>query len=167
MKNGSQKSKIDTSGIHLWLVLWKASRSLEAHAVRHIAALDMCLSDFAVLEVLLHKGPLPVQEIAAKVLLTSGSMTAALDRLERRGLIERKEDEHDRRIRVVRLTASGKVVMRPAFAEHTRAMEQAVAGIGRADREILIELLRNVGRNAEARLKSVAAKSGGKRNGEE
>ena len=107
MKTADVKSKTDTSGIHLWLVLWKAFRSLEAHAHRHIAELELCLSDFGVLEALLHKGPLTVKELGAKVMLTSGSMTAALDRLGRRGLVERKEDDVDRRVRVVRLTEAG------------------------------------------------------------
>src|SRR5580698_3727623 len=101
MRVEQTKSKTDASGIHLWLVLWKAFRSVQAHAHRHIACLELGLSDFGILEVLLHKGPLNVQELGAKVMLTSGSMTAALDRLGRRGLVERKEDDVDRRVRVV------------------------------------------------------------------
>ena len=63
----------DISAVHLWLVLWKASRAVEAHAFKSIASQPICGSDFAVLEVLLHKGPLPVNTIGRKVLLTSGS----------------------------------------------------------------------------------------------
>src|ERR1700758_4054144 len=130
-----KKTRTDTSGIHLWLVLWKAFRSVEAHALRHIATQDMCLSDFGVLEALFHKGPLNIKELGAKVLLTSGSMTAALDRLERRGLIEREENAEDRRARLVRLTGAGTTLIREAFEEHTKAMEVSVAGIGKKDRE--------------------------------
>ena len=168
MKGPSAKSKQDTSGVHLWLVLWKAFRAVEAHAHRHIADLELCLSDFGVLEALLHKGPLNVKELGAKVMLTSGSMTAALDRLERRGLIEREEDAVDRRVRVVRLTEAGLVLIRDAFEEHKQAMERAVASVGRKERAVLIDLLRRLGlgaaENAE-RLpdKSVAAKGSGKR----
>ena len=72
MKMTPAKSTTDTSGVHLWLVLWKAFRSVEAHAHRHIAGLGMCLSDFGVLEALLHKGPLTVKELGVKVMLTSG-----------------------------------------------------------------------------------------------
>jgi MarR family 2-MHQ and catechol resistance regulon transcriptional repressor len=173
MKTADTKSKTDTSGIHLWLVLWKAFRSLEAHAHRHIAGLELCLSDFGVLEALLHKGPLTVKELGAKVMLTSGSMTAALDRLGRRGLVERKEDDVDRRVRVVRLTEAGTELIRGAFEEHKQAMERAVAGVGEADREALILSLRRVGLGAVRRLadedanKSVAGKSGRKRSTEE
>jgi MarR family 2-MHQ and catechol resistance regulon transcriptional repressor len=173
MKTADAKPKTDTSGIHLWLVLWKAFRSLEAHAHRHIAELELCLSDFGVLEALLHKGSLTVKELGAKVMLTSGSMTAALDRLGRRGLVERKEDEVDRRVRVVRLTDAGTELIREAFEEHKQAMEDAVADVEEADREALILSLRRLGLGAMRRLagedanKSVAGKSGRKRSTEE
>jgi len=64
----------------------------------------MCGSDFAVLEALLHKGPLPVNEIGKKVLLTSGSITVAVDRLETKGLVERRAHGTDRQARMVHLT---------------------------------------------------------------
>src|ERR1700727_3167576 len=130
--------QIDTSGVHVWLVLWKASRAVEAHALRSIAGLDMGLSDFGVLEALLHKGPLAIKDLGAKVLLTSGSITTAIDRLERRGLVERGNDENDRRSRIVRLTPVGRQTIRKAFAEHRIAMEQAVSGLSVEDRDRLI-----------------------------
>src|ERR1700761_5313330 len=122
MKTADAKSKTDTSGIHLWLVLWKAFRSLEAHAHRHIAELELCLSEFGVLEALLHKGPLTVKELGAKVLLTSGSMTAALDRLERRDLVEREGTAEDRRVRLIHLTQKGKELIQKGFGDHKLAM---------------------------------------------
>ncbi|MBT9333219.1 MarR family winged helix-turn-helix transcriptional regulator [Paracidobacterium acidisoli] len=139
----------DTRGIHLWLILRKASRTLEAHAIRNIAALGMGVSDFAVLEALLHKGPLTVKEIGARVLLTSGSMTAAIDRLAERGLVERTEDAEDRRARVIRLTSSGRALIRRAFRGHEQAMEQAVASFACEDRVQLIDLLRRLGRSTD------------------
>ncbi len=70
----------DSSGVHVWLVLMKAQRSMVRHAERSIVSLEMCISDFAVLEVLLHKGPQSVGEIGRRVELTSGSITTAIDR---------------------------------------------------------------------------------------
>ena len=138
----------DTSGVHVWLVLWKASRAVEAHALRNVAGLDMGLSDFGVLEALLHKGPLSIKDLGAKVLLTSGSITTAVDRLEARGVVERFNDRQDRRSRIVRLTATGRKVIKKAFAEHKLAMEQAVSGLDLKDRAQLIELLRRLGQGA-------------------
>lgn len=140
--------QLDTSGVHLWLVLWKASRSLEQVAYRSIQELGLGLSDFGVLEALLHKGSLPIGEIGGKVLLTSGSMTAAVDRLERKGLVERASAKGDRRVREIRLTPAGKGLIRKAFAEHAKAMEEAVAGLETQQRICLIDLLRQVGQMA-------------------
>jgi len=133
------------SGVHLWLILWKAFRAMEAHADRSIAGLGLCWSDFGVLEALLHKGPLAVKVLGEKVLLTSGSMTAAIDRLERRGWVERGADPGDRRSRIVRLTAEGRKTIETLFAEHERDMEQAVAGLKDSERTTLIDLLRTLG----------------------
>jgi MarR family 2-MHQ and catechol resistance regulon transcriptional repressor len=142
-------SETDTSGIHLWLVLWKAMRSLEAHAIRNIGGFGMGQSDFGVLEALLHRGPLSVKQIGAKVLLTSGSMTAAVDRLEARGLVTRQDDAEDRRSKIIHLTDAGRELIERVFAEHREAMEEAVAGFPVEERAALIESLRRLGRTAE------------------
>lgn len=145
-KNGSET---DTSGIHLWLVLWKAMRSLEAHAMRNIGGFGMGQSDFGVLEALLHRGPLSVKQIGAKVLLTSGSMTAAVDRLEARGLVTRQDDADDRRSRIIHLTEAGRELIERVFAQHREAMEEVVAGFPVEERAALIGSLRRLGRLAE------------------
>jgi len=141
--------KQNTSGIHLWLLLWKAGRTLEKHAVRSIEAAGMCRSDFGVLEALLHKGPLPVNALGTKVLLTSGSITTAVDRLERRGLVERAGDPKDRRTRIVSLTSAGRKLIRKLFADHEQAMESAVSVLTTNERSTLDRLLRKLGLGAE------------------
>src|ERR1035437_8791936 len=88
---------MEATGIHLWLVLWKAYEAIRRHADRHIHSLGLGFSDFAVLEVLLHKGPAPVNMIGELVHLTSGSITAAIDRLEQKSLVARCTDPSDRR----------------------------------------------------------------------
>jgi len=139
-----------TSGIHLWIVLWKAYSSLRAHAERNIEALSLGLSDFGVLEILLHKGPLPVNTIGGKICLTSGSVSVAIDRLERKGLVERKNHPVDRRTRVVHLTDQGRKLIQRAFSEHAAAMEQAASGLSRRERAQLIPLLKKLGLHAES-----------------
>src|SRR3977135_1323124 len=106
----------DSSGVHLWLLLMKAHRSMVRHAERSIVSLDMCISDFGVLEVLLHKGPQSVGEIGRRVDLTSGSITTAIDRLEQRGLVARAAHASDRRARVVDLTPDGGALITQMFA---------------------------------------------------
>jgi MarR family 2-MHQ and catechol resistance regulon transcriptional repressor len=91
----------------LWLVIAKSYRALSRLAEQSIANTGLCLTDFAALEALLHKGPLTSSEIQDKVRLASGSMTAAVDRLEKLKLVVRKSSLSDRRARVVELTAQG------------------------------------------------------------
>lgn len=143
---------MQTTGVHLWLILWKAYDSLRAHAECHIHSLGIGFSDFAVLEILLHKGPLPVNTLGAKVMLTSGSITSLVDRLARRGLVERRDDAADRRMRTVHLTPAGRKLIGCAFADHEAAMERATAGLTPAERTQAAELLKKLGlRAAELR----------------
>ena len=137
------------SGVHVFLVLWKAARAVEAYAEHSIAELEMCGSDFAVLEALLHKGPLPINEIGRKVLLTSGSITVAVDRLESKALVERRASGTDRRTKIVHLTKEGRKLIARVYADHAEDMEQLVsASLSKAERETLIRLLKKIGYKA-------------------
>src|SRR5437762_1600154 len=98
----------NVSGTHVWLILWKAARAVEQNAINSVSRLGLGLSDFAVLEVLLHKGAQPVNVIGRKILLTSGSITTAIDRLESRKLVRRTPHPEDQRTRLVQLTEKGK-----------------------------------------------------------
>ncbi|HEU4765929.1 MAG TPA: MarR family transcriptional regulator [Pyrinomonadaceae bacterium] len=141
------------SGVHVFLVLWKAARAVEAYAVNSVSQSEMCGSDFAVLEALLHKGPLPVNEIGKKVLLTSGSITTAVDRLEDKGLVQRRAHGTDRRAKIVHLTKAGKTLITKAYNDHANDMEQLVgASLTRKDRETLIRLLKQIGYEAVGRV---------------
>jgi MarR family transcriptional regulator, 2-MHQ and catechol-resistance regulon repressor len=147
-----KRDERDASAVHLWLVLWKAYRAVEAHAYRSVASQPIGTSDFAVLEALLHKGPLPVNTIGRKVQLTSGSITAAVDRLEEQNLVERRPHPTDRRARVVHLTPEGKRLITPVFAQHQRDMERAASSLSPSERATLIRLLRKLGLDAERTL---------------
>ena len=136
---------MESGGIHLWLVLWKAYESLRTHAERHIHSLGLGFSEFAVLEVLLHKGPMPVNAIGEAVHLTSGSITTAIDRLEAKRLVARCDHLTDRRARMVSLTEAGRSLIEPAFQEHAAAMQAATAGLTPVERGEAVELLKKLG----------------------
>ena len=149
MRNAATKRKAaDVSGTHLWLVLMKAHRTLERLATQSIESLEVCLSDFGIMELLLHKGPQPVNEIGRRIALTSGAITTAVDRLEARGLVTREAHESDRRARIVRLTAPGKEQAGSVFAGHKAVMDSAASGLSKTERATLIELLRKLGTSA-------------------
>src|ERR1041385_6132106 len=140
----SAESLTGGTGVHVFLVLWKALHAVEAYGVRSIVELEIGSTDFAVLEVLLHKGPLPVNVIGRKVLLTSGSITAAVDRLEAQGLVARRAHPRDRRARVVNLTPDGTRLIKGVFAEHERDMERAASALSAAERATIIRLLKKL-----------------------
>lgn len=135
-------------GTHLWLILFKTYQALREHDIRSIESTGLCFSDFATLEILLHKGPLPVNTIGEKVLLTSGSITTAVDRLEKKGLVERKSAVEDRRLRIVHLTEAGREVIESVFEAHQQALETATSGVSDEEKRSLIELLKKLGKNA-------------------
>jgi MarR family 2-MHQ and catechol resistance regulon transcriptional repressor len=136
----------------VWLVLWKAAHAIEQNAIRSVSALGLGRSDFAVLEVLLHKGPQPVNIIGRKVLLTSGSITAAVDRLESRKLVRRTADLNDGRSRIVELTETGRRLIERAFRKHAMDMEETMAVLRSSERADLVRLLKKVGMWAASRL---------------
>ncbi len=109
------------------------------------------MSDFAVLEMLLHKGPQAVNVIGKKVLLTSGSMTTAIDRLESRKLVRRTPHPEDQRARLVELTEKGAKIIACAFRQHARDMERTIAVLTPAERLELIKLLKKLGTFAAAK----------------
>src|SRR6267378_847186 len=145
------KRAADVSGTHLWLVMMKTHRALERLAIQSIESSEVGLSDFAVMEMLLHKGPQPVNEIGRRIELTSGAITTAVDRLESRGLVTREAHQSDRRVRIVRLTARGKEQAVKAFAVHKAAMDLAPSGLSKTERAMLIQLLRKLGTSAGVR----------------
>src|SRR6266436_331247 len=144
----TRKRAADVSGTHLWLVMMKAHRALERLAIQSIESSEVGLSDFAVLEMLLHKGPQPVNEIGRRIELTSGAITTAVDRLESRDLVTREAHPSDRRARIVRLTAAGKEQAAKIFAVHKAAMDLAASGLSKTERATLIELLKRLGTSA-------------------
>lgn len=138
--------------VRVWLILWKAVHAIEKNAMRSVSGLGLGLSDFAVLEVLLHKGPLPVNTVGKQILLNSSSITAAIDRLEAKKLLRRVTIPADRRRRIVELTEAGRRLIERAFQQHANDMEETMAVLKTNERAELVRLLKKVGLWAAARL---------------
>ena len=136
----------------LWLVIAKSYRALSLLAERSIANTGLCLTDFAALEALLHKGPLTISQIQEKVLLASGSMTAAVDRLERLRLVVRKASPSDRRARVLELTARGKRLAASSFEKHAKDIEALMSPLSEKEMERLYGSLKKLGLLAAEKL---------------
>src|SRR5215468_8367301 len=149
MKRKGTGRKEDASGVHVWLILMKAYQSLVPHAQESIARTGLGDSDFRVLEILLHKGSLPVNTIGPKVWLTPGSISVAVDRLVRKGLVVRRNHPADRRVRRVELTRKGRALIAATFREHAAAMKNLFDVLSKKERTTLLRLLKKLGKHAE------------------
>src|ERR1700681_730251 len=135
--------------VHAWLVMIKAMQAITRYALAGLEKSGLGDSDFRVLEVLLHKGPLPVNVIGPKVFLTPGSISTAVDRLFDKGLVSREENPEDRRIRVVALTESGKALIRPIYRRHVEDIRRVFADFTPSDIRQLERLMKKAGLRAE------------------
>lgn len=152
MQKPDKDSKSD--GVHLWLVLMKAYQSISSYAMHTLRDSGLGDSDFRVLEVLLHKGPLPVNVLGPKVFLTPGSISVAVDRLHSRGLVTRNESDSDRRVRIVDLTAKGRALIEQVFAAHAGEIEALMQVLDPEERRKVTKALKKIGKQAMERLQS-------------
>src|SRR6266851_5837109 len=129
----------------LWLVIAKSYRVLSLLAEQSIANTGLCLTDFAALEALLQKGPLTITQIQEKVRLASGSMTAAVDRLEKLGLVVRKASPSDRRARLLELTPKGRRLAASCFEKHAKDLEELMSVLSEKEKEQTYRLLKKLG----------------------
>src|ERR1700747_2284301 len=120
-------SKTSRDPVHCWLVLLKAFHAASKYLYAGLAETGIDETDFRILEVLLNKGPLPVNVIGPKVFLTPGSISTAVDRLVERDLVSRVEGPEDRRVRVVSLTAKGRRLIAPVFRKHAAEIAKIFA----------------------------------------
>lgn len=140
------------TALKLLVVLSRAYRAVAEHTRRDMERHGLGPTEFGVLEVLYHKGPLLVGEVGSRILLTSGSTTYVVDKLEQRGLVRRRPCESDRRALYVELTRDGEALIERIFPEHAKAVEAAMAGLTPAEQRTATKLLKRLGLSAQERL---------------
>lgn len=136
------------SGTQLWLVLIKAYHSLLGFTELTLKDSGLGESEFRILEALLHKGAMPVNTIGAKVFLTPGSISVAVDRLLKRGLVTRTNSTEDRRVRTVDLTPAGRRLIDRVFAAHARQVDRLAEVLGPKERRQVARALKAFGKAA-------------------
>lgn len=136
------------TALKAWVVLSRANASIQAHVVADIERHGLTPAEFGVLEALYHKGPLLLGDVQRRTLVSSGGTTFLVDRLEKRGLVERRLCETDRRARYAALTFAGRALIEEIFPQHAEAIRRAMSGLGLADQRQLTELLRVLGHEA-------------------
>jgi MarR family 2-MHQ and catechol resistance regulon transcriptional repressor len=151
-----EERKRPPEALHAWLIMLKAWQSMSRYVLPTLFEEGLGESDFRVLEVLLHKGPMPVNAIGPKVDLNPGSVSVAVDRLYKKGFVSRVESARDRRVRTVALTEKGREMFLPLFRRHRALIKRAFQDVSPEELQQLEGVLKKVGKRAE----SLAEKKG-------
>ena len=138
------------AALKLFVVLSRAHNAISARLDADIAQHGLTPTEFGILEVLHHKGPLLLGEIQRKILVTSGGITYLVDRLVEKGLVKREQCPEDRRARYAVLTPAGDALIRGIFPTHARRIAQALSGLTVREQEVAAKLLRRLGLAAAA-----------------
>jgi MarR family transcriptional regulator, 2-MHQ and catechol-resistance regulon repressor len=138
--------------LKLFVVLSRAAAAADRHAKEDVARHGIGMTEFAILELLYHRGPQLLGEVQRKILVTSGGVTYLVDRLEEKGLIERRACPEDRRARYAALTAAGERLIGKIFPGHAERLEHALSGLTSAEQDEAIRLLRKAGLHAQSLL---------------
>ena len=139
-----------SEAIHTWLIMLRASHAIARYLLPPVVQAGLGDTDFRVLDVLLHKGPTPVNAIGPKVNLNPGSVSVAVDRLYKKGLVNRVENESDRRVRTVSLTEKGRELVMPLIRQQAALVKRAFQDVSSEEQQKVEEVLKRIGKRAEA-----------------
>lgn len=131
--------------LNCYTKLMRAAESVTSRTCRPMTAADLTISQFGVMEALLHKGPLCQRDIAAKILKSTGNMTMVIDNLEKRSLVRRERDSADRRYLTVHLTDAGVELISKVFADVEASIVKEMGSLSSAEQEQLGILCKKLG----------------------
>lgn len=137
------------AALKLWIILNRAQNAIGRHARANLDDSGVTPREFAVLELLYSKGPRPLGEIGDGVLLTSGSTTYVIDRLQERGLLERRACAEDQRVTFAALTTEGRALVDRILPGHLEAIRGAMHALSHDEKKACAEMLKRLGKGAE------------------
>lgn len=134
-----------SQSLKLFIVLSRAYKAINEHVNKVIQTSGLNPTEFAVLELLYHKGDQPMQQIGGKILLASGSITYVVDKLEQKGLLIRIACPNDRRVTYAQITDKGKSFIQEIFPEHAQQIHRLMSSLTDEEKLEAIELLKKLG----------------------
>lgn len=143
---GSTPDEEQAASLKLFVVLSKAYRSLMDQAVKDMKSYGLASAEFMVLEVLYHRTRIPLQQIGEKILVTSGSITYNIDKLEKKGLLKRVPCSEDRRVTYAEITDAGRELFDEIFPRHVASIHDLMGGLNTGEKKQAIELLKKLGK---------------------
>lgn len=145
IEGGINMEKNTNRALKLFIILSRASKVIAEDAHQLIDRHGLNQTEFAVMELLHHSGRQPIQKIGQKILLGSGSMTYVVDKLQRRGFVERLLCEKDKRVTYISITKTGVELIESIFPEHAKNIEKLMSGLNVDEQDAAIELIRKLG----------------------
>ncbi|MEH7076102.1 MarR family winged helix-turn-helix transcriptional regulator [Neobacillus drentensis] len=133
------------TSLKLFIVLSRAFKAINEHVNKVIQANGLNPTEFAVLELLYHKGDQPMQQIGGKILLASGSITYVVDKLEQKGMLKRIACPNDRRVTYAQITEEGTRFIQDIFPEHAQQIDKLMSTLSETEKLEAIDLLKKLG----------------------
>lgn len=140
------QNDLDLRLFRIWL---KASKAVVTNIQKDIESHKINSENFMILELLYSKGPHPVQKISEVFSIPSGSITYVVDKLEKKGLVERQPNPNDRRASNVVLTTEGRALLDEIFPKHVATISENLSFISNEEKVLLVDLLKKIGMGAE------------------
>ena len=141
-----QGTKRETTALNAYINLVRASETILDRMAADVERQGLTLGQFAVMEALLHLGPMCQSELGEKLLRSGGNVTLVIDNLERQRWVKRERIEGDRRKLLVRLTPEGRRLIEKVFAVHVKAVVKEFGRLTPVEQEDLRRLCRKLGR---------------------
>jgi DNA-binding MarR family transcriptional regulator len=144
---GEERPELDTSSLGVVVRVMSLNRAFLRQAAKALEPLGLELFEYDVLSALRRQGrpyALLASRLAAETGLSSGAMTNRIDKLEARGMVQRRAGKRDRRAVIVSLTTSGKRAIDDAIHARLDAADNSLQGISSKERKDLAVLLRKV-----------------------
>jgi MarR family 2-MHQ and catechol resistance regulon transcriptional repressor len=135
----------ETLALNTFIKLTRAAESLNNRLSQRGTLGELTVSQFGVLEALYHLGPMCQNELASKILKSSGNMTLVIDNLEKHGLVERHRNLDDRRMVTVNLTEAGRQRVEAVLPGHVAAITAEMGALNPEEQEALGQLCRKLG----------------------
>jgi DNA-binding MarR family transcriptional regulator len=110
----------------------------------HIRQLGLTTSQFDVIATLGNTKGFNFKELGEKTLITKGTLTGVIDRLEKKGLVQRQMDQQDRRVFQVVLTKQGEEIFEKVFPQHISYFKQRFQSLTTEEHQEILTALRKL-----------------------
>ena len=139
---GSKKTAI---ALDTWIKFLRARETVWRRVNPSMSTAGVTPTQFAVLEALLHLGPLSQKELSKKLLVSAGNIVTVIDNLERNNIVARESNPNDRRIYMITLTKKGRALINRLFPIHVKAIVENLSTFDESEQIELSRLCKKLG----------------------